>query len=105
MNIEKLRIERDINEYFESVEDFISENFESAEDQEKLIDSINSIIVSEDIDNTDKLDVIDTFISEVAAKSCHEARWKRPSQISWGARSADKVTWGKGVNAWFSSWK
>ncbi|MBC8427449.1 MAG: hypothetical protein H8D97_01015 [Proteobacteria bacterium] len=103
--IENLRVERNISEYFESVEEFITDTFEKEEDQNQLFEAVNTILKSDTIVNEDKLAVIDNFISEVADKSCHEGRWKRPKQISWGARPASKVTWGKGVNAWFSSWK
>lgn len=47
---------------------------------------------------------VDNVLQEAAACSCQEKRWKRPSQISWGARDPNNVTWGKGVNSWFETY-
>lgn len=102
--ISNMRADREIDTYFEDVGEFIETSFEQ-EDQEVIYQAINTVLESVDIEDNNKIAVIDSIIEEAAAKSCQEGRWTRPKQISFSAREPNKVTWGKGVNSWFSTWE
>jgi hypothetical protein len=100
--INNMRVEREVDTYFENIGEFVEESFE-LEDQEVIFQAINTVLESDQVE--DKITVIDSIIEEAAAKSCQEGKWTRPKQISFSAREPNKVTWGKGVNSWFSTWE
>ena len=100
--INNMRADREIDTYFEDIGNIVEENFEQ-EDQEVIFQAINTVLESDQVE--DKFTVINNIIEEAAAKSCQEGRWTRPKQISFSAREPNNVTWGKGVNSWFSTWE
>jgi hypothetical protein len=100
--IEELRFKEDVELYFENIDYIIQENFED-DTQEFVYEALEEIFEDEELNFFDKSEAIHYIITEVAAKSCQEGRWKRPNQISWAAREPNSVTWGKGVNNWFET--
>ena len=100
--IYNLRVERDINNYFENVGETIDAFFEEDE-QEVIYTAVNTILEKEEFDLSTKIDIIEKLLEEAAAKSSQESRWSRPKEIAWNAREPNQVTWGKGVNAWFDT--
>jgi hypothetical protein len=99
--IQELRIKEDMDCYFDTLNEIVEGHFDE-EDQETLYSAFGEIFESDELDIEQKMEIIDNVLTEAGAPSCQESRWKRPSQISWGARTSDKVGT-PGANNWFET--